>query len=116
LSRNQWVAGSGRIGIGPGGLTTGGLTTGGLTTGPRKCNGTQRQTRFPRNQPQRLTNLFLGGSFLTLVGGSFRLTFLIIGWLTANAWFSNVGAVTTINTVATPIMMREILTWCVRIM
>jgi hypothetical protein len=44
-----------------------------------------------------------------MVGGSFRLTFLIIGWLTAIAWwFSNVGAVTTINTAATPMILREI--------
>jgi hypothetical protein len=41
-------------------------------------------------------------------------TYLITGWLTANACrFSNVGAVTTINTAATPIMIREIPTWCV---
>jgi len=43
-----------------------------------------------------------------LLEGCFTLTFLTTGWLTADAcWFSNVGAVTTIKTAATPIMIRE---------
>ena len=89
-----------------------GVLVPGLGPGPR--TGTQRQTRFPKRlKPQRLTHLFLGGSFLTLLGGSFTLTFLTTGWLTADAWFSNVGAVITINTAATPIMIREIPTCCV---
>src|SRR5262249_30236858 len=45
----------------------------------RKRTDTHRQTRIPRKNPQRLTNLFLGGTFLTFLEGSFALIFLTTG-------------------------------------